>query len=114
MAREILYHVAVYHGERTFIGTFKAKEDPDTWTAYHLDQGRHMVPDYAAIREALPHYWRKAYDRAGGFWFPATLHSPLSGLMDPSNAAHMNLLGSRGKHLGTLYATPYLYQRDGQ
>lgn len=119
--RTILYHVTFaanlkgnYLHLRPYerqIATVKAIEDGTTFRAYHLDDGKHLIPDYAAIRDAIPHYHRKAFDRAGPWFFPLTLHSALSGILDPMNAASLYLSDARGNPLGTLYATPYLFDR---
>lgn len=112
IARTVLYHVtfAPHIGpQERFVATVKAVEDNEAIWAYHLVHGKHLVPDYAAIREALPHQHRKAYDRAGRWWFPVTLHSELSGLPDQRNACSRTLRDAKGRLLGTLYATPYLY-----
>lgn len=93
------------------VATVKAIEDCDAFRAYHLYEGKHLVPDYAAIRDAIPHYHRKAFDRAAMWFFPVTLHSALSGIPDRMNAASLDLSDVRGKPLGTLYATPYLFDR---
>ena len=121
MARTILYHVTfapnctkrlMYGAYRENpVATVKAIEDSETFAAYHLDSGKHLVPDCAAIREAIPHQHRKAFDRAGKWWFPSTLHSAMSGNLDRLNAASLTLTDSRGRLLGTLYATPYLAER---
>lgn len=123
MPRTILYHVTfaparskrllhIWPSER-FVACTKAIEDPETVTAYHLDRdGKHLRPDYEAIREAIPYVHRKAYDRANkAWWFPATLHSALSGVLDQKNACSKTLYDRKGKLLGTLYATPYLFDR---
>lgn len=64
----------------------------------HLDSdsGAIVSPDAAAVRSALPHYWRKAFDRAGSFWFPK----------DGNGAAHVALHDSRGRYRNTVYAIP--------
>ena len=120
MTRTILYHVTfaapskrkllhIVPSER-FIAAVKAVEDNETFRAYHLDKdGKHLVPDYAAIRDALPHYHRKAFDRIRNWWFPVTLHSDLSGILDMKNACNAQLHDSKGRLLGTIYATPYLF-----
>ena len=90
------------------IATVKAVEDCNAFLSHHLYEGKQLVPDYAAIRDALPHYHRKAFDRAETWFFPITLHSALSGIPDPKNAAGLCLRDARGNRLGTLYATPYL------
>lgn len=68
-----------------------------------------LKPDTAAVREALPHYWRKAFDRAGSFWFDK------DACIDDAGKAYggtpyLVLRGSRGQRLGTLYAIPYRFQ----
>ncbi len=123
MPRTILYHVTfaanskrnmlhIMPSER-FIAVVKAVEDNEAFRAYHLDgrTGKHLVPDYAAIRNALPHYHRAAYDRVRNWWYPVTLHSDLSGLLDMKNACNTQLYDRKGRLLGTLYATPYLFDR---
>lgn len=122
--RTILYQVTFAANNRgkylhiqpseSFVACVKATKDSGTFRAYHLDNGKHMTPDYAAIRNAIPHQHRKAFDRAGPWFYPMTLHSALSGILDKLNAASLTLTDSRGRLLGTLYATPYLYTRDGQ
>lgn len=119
--RTVLYNVTFAANNRgkflhirpceSFIACVKAIEDNSTFRAYHLDHGKHLVPDYAAIRAAIPHYHRKAFDRAGTWFFPITLHSALSGILDKLNAASLTLNDSKGRLLGTLYATPYLFDR---
>lgn len=121
MTRTIMYHVTFaanlkgnylhLRPSESFVACVKAVEDNDTFRAYHLDNGKHLVPDYAAIRDAIPHQHRKAFDRAGNWWFPLTLHSALSGILDKLNAASLTLHDSKGRLLGTLYATPYLAER---
>lgn len=93
------------------IATVKAVEDRTTVYAYHMDDGKHLIPDYAAIRDAIPHYHRKAFDRAVMWFFPVTLNSALSGIPDRKNAASLYLSDARGNPLGTIYATPYLFDR---
>ena len=64
------------------------------------------APDKAAIRDALPHYLRKAFDRAagtdtrGGFWF------------DTNDRAYCKLTPSKGRGgvLATIWATPYHFE----
>lgn len=119
--RTVLYHVTFvaspkgkYPYSRPYerqIATVNAIEDCDAFRAYHLDDGKHLIPDYAAIRDAIPHYHRKAFDRAGTWFFPITLNSALSGIPDRKNAASLYLSDARGNPLGTLYATPYLFDR---
>lgn len=124
MPRTILYHVTYAPNRKDnrihlqpparFVACVKAREDNETFRAYHLDNGRHLIPDYAAIRAALPHYHRAAFDRARTWWFPLALHSAISGLLDLKNSATKSLYDAKGRLLGTLYATPYLFAREGE
>lgn len=55
-----------------------------------------LTPDKAAIRAALPHYWRKAFDRNPTCWHTSeSLH------------AHMTLHGYRGQVLATIACDGY-------
>lgn len=57
-------------------------------------------PDATAVRDALPHYYRKAFDRTGGmFWFSSEADKP----------AHLTLRDRRGRYLNTVYALPYQF-----
>lgn len=122
MARTILYHVTfVAHRKRDklhimpseqFVAVVRGVRDDGTFHAYHMDKdGTHYVPDYAAVRDALPHCHRKAFDRVRNWWFPATLHSALSGTRRKKNACNAQMYDAKGRLLGTLYATPYLFDR---
>lgn len=65
----------------------------------HWIDGKPYAPDKQAIREALPHYYRKAFDRSNGqFWFT-----------EPNNGfAHLSLHPARGRGvLVSIWATPY-------
>ena len=67
-------------------------------TVHALTTGLRPVPDCDAIRAALPGNLRKAFDRAGGFWFDK---------YDATKPASMTLTSTRGALIGTLYATQY-------
>lgn len=90
------------------LGVVHSVEDLETFRAYHLINGKHMRPDYAAVRRALPHYHQKAFDRAQGWWFPLTLRQAVSHCIMLDNACSLTLTSSRGRLLGTIYATPYI------
>lgn len=113
MARTIMYRVTMRgkDGKEHFLAVTHAK-DSEAFVSYHYDEGRHLEPDYAAIREAIPHQWRKAYDKTPkAWWYPATLHSRLTGQLDGRNACHRTLYGAKGRRIGTIIAIPYLYSR---
>jgi hypothetical protein len=56
-----------------------------------LHDGDLVVADRAAIREALPHHWRKAFDRAQIWW------------SNEAPRASCTLYGSRDEVLARLY-----------
>lgn len=60
-----------------------------------------VKPDSDAVREALPHYYRKAFDRANNAWWftQGEVFKPI----------YMTLNDSRGHRLNTLYAIPYTF-----
>lgn len=84
---------------------------PTTGIAGHLCPvtGVIVVPDPVAIRAALPHYYRKAFDRGHTFWFTDQAGKP-----NPPKPAHMTLLDRRGHTLNTLYAIPYVFKVEGE
>lgn len=64
------------------------------------ETGEIVSPDVQAVREALPHYYRKAFDRTGGtFWFNK----------NEREAAYLTLHDARGRYLNTVYAIPYTF-----
>ncbi len=68
----------------------------------HVGRYGLIVPDCDAIRKALPARLRKAFDRAGGFWFDK---------MSNISPAAMSLADRRGKPIVTLYLQP-IAKRD--
>lgn len=58
-------------------------------------EGSPHRPNNADARQALPHYYRKAYDR--GVWWFDHYHSA---------SPYMTLRDARGGYLNTLYAKP--------
>jgi hypothetical protein len=71
--------------------------------AGHLCKDTNYIvkPDPEAIRECLPAYYRKAFDRTGGsFWFSSRGNNC---------PASLELRGSRGQYLNTIYAQPYTF-----
>lgn len=75
----------------------------------HLRNGVLVVPDVDAVRECLPHYYRKAFDRAGqAFWFTSE-----AGKGADNSPAYCTLYSARGRLLNTLYATPYEFNPNG-
>jgi hypothetical protein len=62
---------------------------------YIAETGTTVKPDSAAIRAALPHYYRKAFDRAcGAIWFDKH---------DDNKPAYITLRDARGRYLNTVY-----------
>lgn len=64
------------------------------------ERGAVVVPDRQAVRHALPHYYRAAFDRAGAWWFDRH---------DSFKPAHVTLRNTRGRYLTTVYAIPYTF-----
>jgi len=56
-----------------------------------------IMPDKAAVRECLPHYYRAAFDRDGTFWQDKA---------NPDSVQYATLKSANGKYLNTIYATP--------
>lgn len=70
--------------------------------AGHVREGELVRPNADEIRECLPHYYRKAFDRSGkAFWFTSG---------DNDGPAYCTLRDTRGRYLNTIYATPYEYR----
>jgi hypothetical protein len=65
--------------------------------AGHWRERELVTPSLPDTRAALPYRWRKAFDRAGSFWFDAR---------DQAAPATMTLRNRRGGYLATLYAHP--------
>lgn len=60
-----------------------------------------LTPDHAAIRAALPHYWRKAFDRA--------THNGMASFSHTRDTLHacIDLRDARGRHLTTISCEGY-------
>lgn len=61
-----------------------------------------LTPNRAAIREALPHYWRKAFDRTT-MWH-----------LNGTKSAHCDLRSTRGRSLATINCEGYVYEGTQQ
>lgn len=73
--------------------------------AWDNGQGKLIAPCKDSVRQALPHYYRKAFDRSGGnFWF--NKHA-LGIEQERSSAPYLHLRDSRGRWMNTIYAIPY-------
>jgi len=109
MANVILYtvlHNSAADHPQCVKGPVKAVEHKGAGRACHYFEGHGLVePDYPAVRECLPHYWRKAWDRHGGVWF--TDEAGVEG--DKRKPASVTLTSSRGKTLATIYLQPYRF-----
>lgn len=97
-----LYDIAVHRGDsNSRTSTLTVRAVPADLVG-HLDPGTTELirPDGEALREALPHNWRKAFDRAGRFWFPRS--------DDKNPLASLTLRDRRGQAIAYLYAKPYV------
>lgn len=84
-------------------GPVRAVEHKGAGYSAHYFEGHGLVnPDYDAVRECLPHYWRKAWDRRNGAWFTREDGAP-----EPRKPAYVTLRSARGKTLATIYLQPY-------
>lgn len=120
MSATILYEVELHLNNRKRllhlqpsgrkIAVVHAKE---SWAfvSRHYIQGQYLEPDYAAIRAALPYRYRAAFDRITRWWFPASLLKTVSETPDHHNYCRAELWGSRGRYLGCIYATPYVFRQ---
>lgn len=73
-----------------------------------------LIADAAAVRECLPHYWRKAFDRAclrGGFWYDQA--SEMRDGRHHGATPFLTLRDTRGVFLATVYAIPYEFTAKG-
>lgn len=71
--------------------------------AGHLSEetGELIKPDPQAVSDALPWYYRKAFERAGrSFWY----------YTDGRGPATCVLYSTRGHYLNTIYAIPYSFK----
>lgn len=73
-----------------------AVQNPGVVGYYHDDKP--WIPDHDAVREALPHHWRKAFDRAGPFRWCQWCGNEHPG--------HVPLTDARGQYITTIYAQP--------
>lgn len=87
-------------------GPVRAVEHKGAGSACHYFDGHGLVePDYAAVRDCLPHRWRAAWDRRGGVWFTQE-----NGRADDVRSpAHVTLSDARGRYLTTIYLQPYRF-----
>ena len=90
-------------------GKPSVRATPATVVGLYDEKAREIwAPDRAAIREALPHQWRRAFDRQGGnFWHDRDARMTADGFK--GRAPYLTLRGSRGRTLATLYAIPYRF-----
>lgn len=76
---------------------------------FHHD-GTLWVPDRSTIREALPHYWRKAWDRGKGrLWYTRAAGAELSDTPVRGLYAHCHLRDTDGYYIATVSFEPYLF-----
>ena len=60
--------------------------------------GKPYKPNPNATEDCLPHFYKKAFKRAGNFWFNSS-----------TDIFNLTLYGCRQKYLNTLYAIPYMF-----
>lgn len=86
-------------------GPVKAVLTGGSGHAAHLNKetGKLCEPHGDSVRECLPHHWRKAWDRraAASFTYISEIGS------DKHHSCYKPLHDARGRHIATIYATPY-------
>jgi len=90
-------HVYVLHLSKSRDGFGKPRVPAlrSAYTGHWIEETQTTVkPDMAAIRAALPHYYRKAFDRAFGLWFDKHNNEA---------PAYITLKDARGRYLNTVY-----------
>ena len=66
---------------------------------FHVVDGTPVYPDMLAVKEAIPHNYRKALERAGQPWFDKT---------DAVAPATITLRDTTGTYMNTVVLTPYV------
>ena len=107
MAKQVVLYTVLHSGSghpTCSKGPVRAVPHMGAGRACHwfTDHGM-VVPDYAAVRECLPHYWRRAWDHRGPVWFTDEPGA------DPTKPATCTLYNTRGKYLSTIYLQPYKF-----
>lgn len=86
-------------------GPVRAVETAGAGHAAHLNQetGKLCVPRDLSVRECLPHYWRKAWDRvaASSFTFISEIGETRH------HSCYKPLHDSKGRYITTIYAAPF-------
>ena len=90
----ILYDVTARGKHIAVVGS----KEPILSGQYFLEENAHTVPDWDAVKSALPHYWRKAFDRA------------LKWNVDGTNQAYCSLRDLRGRFLATVNCAGYVFK----
>ena len=91
----MLFEVTASAGR--IIATVYAVETPGIAGIYDPVSGKICVPDPDAIRQALPHQWRAAWDRQkNGFWY-----------REKNSMAHKEIYRSTGARLATIWVRAY-------
>ena len=94
----VLYHLHLSrHVAGMVRGPVKAMPAKGFLSDRCAESGALVVPDESSVRECLPAFYRKAFDRTR---FSLSRVSGQSGF-------HIRLRGSRGQYLNTIYAIPH-------
>lgn len=108
----VLFEVLTTRANRK-LGSVRSVEGI-TAGVYHPIQQRTFAADLAAVRECLPHYWRKAWDRAAGPWYErGGRFASDYGRRFIGRTPFVTLRDSRGVYLTTIYLLPYVFSAKG-
>ena len=96
-----LYKLSLLYPVKGF-GKPSVRSSPTAGLAGHLnpETGALVGPSLEDVREALPHYWRRAFDRHRHVWFQDA---------PDDKVATIRLYGSRGQVLNVVLAVPYVF-----
>lgn len=108
MTMTLLFSLHLSSNKKGF-GKPSVRGEPSALIGVWDSKQRKLVkPCAESVRAALPHYYRKAFDRSGGnFWF--NKHA-LGIKQEKASAPYLHLRDSRGRWINTIYAIPYDFE----
>lgn len=89
---------------------------PAAGACFHVALDQTLIPDADAIEIALPYRLQRAFSKAIGlnrnqWWYPPPCGMPIGTDRNPAtHGCHVTLRDFKGRTMGELYATPYLFK----